>query len=157
MSNPVIGWRDATHTDEPRLKELWAEQHALFAEKAPTVHSEMPDLFYPEGETHHAFYPFRPPILRVRVCEEDGVITSFRIVEAVCEVQVIGGTQNSVRSLGRELPEECHWAREKGFRSGWGLAPREFVKPIERSLRHTPLRVWPNLVLVGCDFSELGD
>jgi hypothetical protein len=96
-------------------------------------------------------------VLRVRVAEEDGIVTAFRITEAVCEVQLIGGTEGVVRSLGRELPEECQWARSKGFRSGWGLAPKELAKPIERSLRHTPLRPWPNLVLIGCDFQELGD
>jgi hypothetical protein len=153
---PVI-WRDAVHADLPRLEELWAEQQVRFKERAPTVHAAMPELFYPEEETHHAFYPFKPPVLRVRVAEQDGVILAARIVEAVCEVQLIGGNEDVVRSLGRELPEECQWARSKGFRSGWGLAPKELAKPIERSLRHTPLRPWPNLVLIGCDFQELGD
>ena len=150
-------WRDATHADAPRIQELWDEQQARFQELAPSVQSKMPPLFYPIEETQHAFYPFRPPILRVRVVEEDGVVTACRIVEAVCEVQLIGGSADVVRSLARELPEECHWAKDKGFRSGWGLAPKELAKPIERSLRHTPLRPWPSLVLVGCDFSELGD
>ena len=153
----MITWRDAVHADLPRIKELWDEQGARFAEKAPYVHSEMPELFYSEGETEHAFYPFKPPVLRVRVEERDGVIISWRMVEAVCEVQQVGGDEMSIRSLGRELPEECQWARAKGFRSGWGLAPREFSKPIERALRHTPLRTWPNLILIGCDFSEIGD
>lgn len=150
-------WRDAVHADEPRIKELWVEQNARLQELAPTVNAPMPDLFYPEAETEHAFYPYRPPVLRVRVAERDGVVIACRVVEAICEVQLIGGDQDVVRSLGRELPEECQWARSKGFRSGWGLAPKELAKPIERALRHTPLRVWPNLVLIGCDFSEVGD
>lgn len=150
-------WRDAVHADLAQIQELWAEQERRLAKLAPTVRSEMPDLFYPEGETGHALYPYKPPVLRVRVEEREGRIVSCRIVEAVCEVQLVGGDQETVRSLGRELPEECQWARAKGFRSGWGLAPKELAKPIERSLRHTPLRVWPNLVLIGCEFSELGD
>lgn len=150
-------WRDAVHADLAQIRELWNEQERRLAELAPTVRADMPELFYPEGETDHALYPYKPPVLRVRVEEREGVVVSCRIVEAVCEVQVIGGDQETVRSLGRELPEECQWARAKGFRSGWGLAPKELAKPIERSLRHTPLRVWPNLVLIGCLFDELGD
>ena len=152
-----VTWRDAVHADEPRIRELWEEQSQKFAKDAPTVRSVMPELFCPEGETHHAFYPFQPPVLRVRVQERDGVITAALYIECVPEVQLIGGDLETVQSLARELPEQCHWAHSKGFRSGWGLAPREFAKPIERNLRHTPLRVWPNLVLIGCEFSELGD
>lgn len=145
------------HADLPRIKELWDEQNAKLAELEPTIQAPMPTLFYPEGETEHAFYPYHPPILRARVAVRDGIVVSCRIVEAVCEVQLIGGDQETVKSLGRELPEECQYFRALGFRSGWGLAPKALAKPIERSLRHTPLRAWPNLVLIGCDFSELGD
>jgi hypothetical protein len=152
-----VTWRDAVHADLPRIKELWDEQNRRLQELEPTVNAPMPELFYPEGETEHAFYPYLPPVLRVRVEERDGIVTACRVVEAICEVQLIGGDQETVRSLGRELPEECQWARAKGFRSGWGLAPKALAKPIERALRHTPLRVWPSLVLIGCDFSELGD
>ena len=150
-------WRDAVHADLARITELWQEQQQKFQELAPTVRSQMPELFYPIEETERVFYPFKPPILRVRVAERDGTIIACRIVESVCEVQLIGGDEEVLRSLGRELPEECQWARAKGFRSGWGLAPKELAKPIERALRHTPLRAWPNLVLIGCEFSELGD
>ena len=152
-----LTWRDATHRDLARIEELWREQEARLRELAPTIEAPLPELFYPEGETEHAFYPYKPPILRVRVAESDGIVVAARMVEAVCEVQLIGGDQETVKTLGRELPEECQWARSKGFRSGWGLAPRALAKPIERSLRHTPLRTWPNLVLIGCDFSELGE
>lgn len=150
-------WRDAVHADLPGIEELWREQELRFHELAPSVRAAMPDFFYPEGETEHAFYPFRPPILRVRVAERDGEIAAALVIEAVCEVQLIGGDEEVVRSLAKELPEECQWARGKGFRSGWGLAPTALSKPIERSLRHTPLRAWTNLVLIGCDFSEIGD
>jgi hypothetical protein len=152
-----VNWRDATHADLASITELWQAQKLRFQTLAPTIHAEMPDLFYPEGETEHAFYPYKPPILRIRVAEHEGVILSCRIVEAVCEVQVIGGDEEVMRSLGRELPEECQWARSKGFRSGWGLAPKAMAGPIARSLRHTPLKPWPNLLLIGCDFTELGD
>lgn len=153
---PVI-WRDAVPSDKAEIERLWREQEEKFRAAAPTVKSSMPELFYGEEESDKPFWPFKPPILRVRVEEREGKLMSCRIVEAVCEVQVIGGDKETVGSLSRELPEECQWARARGFRSGWGLAPREFAKPIERSLRHTPLRVWSNLVLIGCDFSEIGD
>ena len=152
-----VTWRDATHADLPRIQELWEEQQAKFRELAPTIKSDMPEFFYPEAETEHAFYPYKPPILRVRVCEKDGAVIAYKTVEAVCEVQLVGGDEDAVRSLGQELPEECQWARSKGFRSGWGLAPNKLAAPIVRSLRHTPLRPWPDLMLIGCDFSEIGD
>lgn len=152
-----VTWRDAVHADLPRIEELWTSQDVKFRELAPTVNATLPEIFYAEDDTNHAFWPFRPPILRARVAERDGVVTCAVLIEAVCEVQVIGGDEDAMRSLGRELPEDCQWARDKGFRSGWGLAPKAFAKPIERSLRHTPLKAWPNLVLIGCSFEELGD
>lgn len=152
-----VTWRAATHADLPRIQELWKAQEEYFHKLAPTVLSPMPELFYPIEETGHAFYPYKPPILRVQMAEKNGEVVACRIVEAVCEVQLIGGDEDVVRSLAKELPEECQWARSKGFRSGWGLAPRQMAKPIERSLRHTPLRTWPDLILVGCQFEELGD
>jgi hypothetical protein len=152
-----IVWRDAVHADLARIWYLWAEQQERFQSLAPTVHAEMPELFYPEEETEHVFYPFRPPVLRVRVAEQDGMVIACLVIEAVCEVQLVGGNEDVVRSLGRELPEACQWARGKGFRSGWGLAPKKLANPIARSLRHTPLQPWPNLVLIGCDFESLGD
>lgn len=152
-----VSWRPAVHADLPRIQELWDEQQERFRELAPTVSSALPELFYPENEIEHAFFPYKPPILRVQMAEKDGLAVACRIVEAVCEVQLIGGDEDVVRSLGSELPAECQWARSLGFRSGWGLAPKQLAKPIERSLRHTPLKAWPNLVLIGCDFAEIGD
>lgn len=152
-----VVWRDAVHADLPRITELWVAQTARLRDIAPTVNAPMPELFYPVEETDHAFFPFKPPVLRVRVAERDGVVIASRIVEAVCEVQLIGGDQETMHSLGRELPEECHWAKSKGFRSGFGMVPKALKAPILRSLRHTPLQEWPSLTLVGCDFSDLGD
>lgn len=150
-----ITWRNAVREDEPALMDIWERHDVMVRELAPTVKIEHPKLFMPEGES--LWGPYQAPIIMVRVAEREGVAVAFVIVEAVCEVQVIGADQDVIKTLGRELPEECHMARGFGFRSGWGLVPKEIVKPIERSLRHSPLRAWPNLVLVGCDFSELGD
>lgn len=75
-----------------------------------------------------------------------------------CSITMLGLCATVVKATPpSELPEECQWARAKGFRSGWGLAPKELAKPIERALRHTPLRAWPNLTLIGCEFAEIGD
>ncbi len=151
-----VVWRDATHADLPRILELWAEQQERFAGTGVKV--DQPVLFYPEGDTEHAFYPYRPPIARVRVAENDGVITGFKTIECVCEVSVVTGDKEVMESLPIELTEDARWAKAKGFRSGWGLAPARFAKALARFLRKYPyIRPWPSLTPVGIDLSELGD
>ena|SRR5258708_1543279 len=152
---PVI-WRDAVHADLPRIKELWDEQDARFADTGVPV--DRPTLFYPEGETERAFYPYKPPVVNVVVAEEDGVITGWRYTEVVCEVCIVTGSEAVMKSLGNELTREAHWAKAKGFRSGWGLVNTKFVKAMSRFLRNHPhIRPWRSLTPVGIDFSELGD
>lgn len=152
----MLTWRDATRADIPAIEQVWDRHEAMIREMAPTVKVDRPKLFMPEGQ-EGPWGICQPPVIRVRVAEQDGVIIAFRKVELVPEVELIGADQEAVKTLGKELPEECQWARNWGFRSGWGLVPKELAKPIERSLRHTPLRAWPNLTLIGCSFDELGD
>jgi hypothetical protein len=149
-------WRDAVHADLPAIEKLWQEQQQRFHEMAPTVKSEMPVLFLPEGQTGPCGI-FQPPILRVRVAERDGEIIASRVVEAVCEVQLIGGDQEVVNSLGKELPEECQWAKSRGFRSGLGSDPKGIGKAHRAKPAAHAFAASGNVVLIGCDFSELGD
>lgn len=147
-------WRDATREDLPEIERLWDEQELRFA--GTSVKVDRPQLFADAGGSQ-VFAPCRPPIMRLRVAIEDGKITGFRYVEAVPEVCLVTGSETVMRSLPQELVEECHYFRNLGFRSGWGLVPVKFAKTLGRFLRATPLRVWENLRLIGCDFSELGD
>jgi len=152
----MIQWRPAVHADLPRILELWNEQEDRFTGTGVPV--DHPELFYPVGETHHAFYPYKPPVLNVAVAEEDGVITGFRYTEAVCEVSIVTGSQQVMRSLGNELTKEAHWAKGKGFRSGWGLVPSKFIRAVAYLLRPFPhIRAWRSLTPIGINFSELGD
>ena len=151
-----VVWRPAVHADLPRIMELWRDQEARF--NGTDVPVDRPQLFYPEGETHHAFYPYKPPVLNVAVAEEDGVVTGFRLTEAVPEVSVITGSREVMRSIGDELTREAHWAKSKGFRSGWGLIPSKFVGAFAHFLKKYPhIRPWKSLTPVGINFNELGD
>jgi hypothetical protein len=151
-----VTWRDAVHADLPRIMELWDEQDRRFEGTGVAV--DRPELFYPEGETQHAFYPYKPPILRVRIAEVDGEIVGFKYQEAVPETCVVTGNEDAMKTLGNELTEDAHWAKSKGFRSGWGLIPSKFIDGMRYFLRRHPhIRPWKSLTPVGIDFSELGD
>lgn len=110
-------WRDAVHADLPRIMELWDEQEARFSGTGVPV--DRPDLLYPEGEVDHFFYPYKPPVMRVRVAVEDGIITGFKYNEAVLETCVVTGSAEVMKTMGNELTEDAHWFKAKGFRSGW--------------------------------------
>jgi hypothetical protein len=150
----TVEWRDATPADLPDIDRLWDEQEIRF--QGTNVKVDRPQLFAGPDDSQ-AFAPYRPPIMRLRVAIEKGKITGFRYVEAVPEVTLVTGSEAVMRSLARELVEECHYFRNKGFRSGWGLVPVKFARSLGRFLRTTPLRVWENLRLIGCDFTDLGD
>lgn len=100
---------------------------------------------------------YKPPIMRLRVAEKNGQIVGFRYVEAVPEVCLVTGDEDVMKTLGRELTEECYLFKSLGFRSGWGLVPEKFAKALARFTRYSPVRLWKGLRLIGCDFSELGD
>jgi hypothetical protein len=152
---PVM-WRPATHADLPRILELWTDQEQRF--DGTGVGVDRPELFYPEGDIAQPFYPYRWPVMRVFVAEEDGVITGFRYTENVPEVCIVTGSREVMRSVGNELTREAHWAKEAGFRSGWGLIPKKFVTAFAHFLKNYPhIRPWRSLTPVGIDFSELGD
>lgn len=152
---PVV-WRPAVHADLARLKELWNDQEARFG--GTNVPVDMPELFYPEGETDHFGYPFRPPVLNVTVAEEEGVITGFQYSEAVPEVCVVTGSREVMRTMGTRLTEEAHKFKQLGFRTGWGLIPSKFVGAFAHFLKKYPhIRPWRSLTPVGINFSELGD
>jgi hypothetical protein len=151
-----VVWRPAVHADLPRILELWAEQEKRFGDTGVPV--DRPELFYAEGDRDHAFYPYKPPVINVVVAEQDGVITGWRYTEAVCEVCVVTGSREVMRSMGTELTREAHWAKAKGFRSGLGLIPKKFVGAFAHFLRAYPhIRPWRSLTPVGIDFKELGD
>lgn len=151
-----IVWRDACHADLLRIQELWDAQETRFAGTGVPV--DRPKLFYPEGETGHFFYPYFPPVMRVRVAERDGLIVGFKYNEAVLETCVITGEKEVMETMGNELTADAHWFKDKGFRSGWGLIPSRFVKVFARFLRkHPHIRPWKSLTPVGINFQELGD
>ncbi|HEY6349689.1 MAG TPA: hypothetical protein VI636_09790 [Candidatus Angelobacter sp.] len=155
--NNVI-WRDAVQADLPSILELWNEQEERFAESSVRV--DRPQLFWEQNETRPPGWRYRPPIMRLRVAEKDGPprrIVGFRYVEAVPEVCLVTGDEDVMKTLGKELTEECHLFKSLGFRSGWGLVPEKFAKALARFTRYSPVRLWKNLRLIGCDFSELGD
>jgi len=157
MNNNVI-WRDAVLADLPRILELWQEQEQRFA--GTQVKVDRPQLFFDEGEEPPAGWLYKPPIMRVRVAEKPGPpprIVGFRYVEAVPEVCLVTGDEDVMKTLARELTEECHLFKSLGFRSGWGLVPEKFAKALARFTRYSPVRLWKNLRLIGCDFSDLGD
>lgn len=153
MSN--ITWRDAVRVDLPRILELWDEQEERFASTAVRV--DRPQLFWNEDEARTPGWTYRPPILRLRVAEKDGHMVGFRYVEAVPEVCLVTGDEEVMKTLGKELTEECYLFKSLGFRSGWGLVPEKFAKTLARFTRYSPVRLWKNLRLIGCDFSDLGD
>ncbi|HEY6250810.1 MAG TPA: hypothetical protein VI685_12690 [Candidatus Angelobacter sp.] len=152
--NKVI-WRDAVRADLPRILELWDEQEERFAESSVRV--DRPQLFWEEGETGTPGWRYRPPIMRLRVAEKNGQIVGFRYVEAIPEVCLMTGDEDVMKTLAKELTEECHLFKSLGFRSGWGLVPERFAKALARFTRYSPVRLWKNLRLIGCDFRDLGD
>jgi len=154
MKNTVT-WRDAVRADLPRILELWDEQERRFADTQVKV--DRPQLFWPEEANLPAGWPYKPPIMRLRVAEKGGRIVGFRYVEAVPEVCLVTGDEDVMKTLARELTEECYLFKSLGFRSGWGLVPEKFAKALSRFTRYSPVRLWKNLRLIGCDFSELGD
>ena len=151
----LITWRDAVHTDFPRILELWDEQEERFA--GSSVRVDRPQLFWEEGETATPGWRYRPPIMRLRVAEEEGRIVGFRYVEAVPEVCLVTGDEEVMKTLAKELTEECLLFKSLGFRSGWGLVPEKFAKTLARFTRYSPVRLWKNLRLIGCDFKDIGD
>ena len=150
-----VTWRDAVRADLPRILELWDEQEKRFAETGVRV--DRPQLFWNEGEPHPAGWFYRAPIMRLRVAEKDGRIVGFRYVEAVPEVCLVTGDEDVMKTLGKELTEECHLFKSLGFRSGWGLVPEKFAQALARFTRYSPVRLWKGLRLIGCDFKDLGD
>lgn len=151
-----VVWRDAVHADLPRIQELWAEQEARFADTGVPV--DRPQLFYAEDETDRPFFPYKPPVVRVQVAEEDGVITAFKYQEAVLETCVVTASAEVMKTIGIALTVDAQWAKSKGFRSGWGLIPTKFAKAFARFLRPFPhIRPWRSLTPVGINFEELGD
>ena len=175
MKTTVI-WRDAEPADLPRILELWDEQENRFA--STQVRVDRPQLFWenpgnrPEATGHSEKqtqeqnlqsedtsrgWRYKPPIMRLRVAEKNGQIVGFRYVEAVPEVCLVTGDEDVMKTLGRELTEECYLFKSLGFRSGWGLVPEKFAKALARFTRYSPVRLWKGLRLIGCDFGELGD
>jgi len=150
-----ITWRDAVRADLPHILELWDEQEERFAET--TVRVDRPQLFWDEGEVSVPGWRYRPPIMRLRVAEKSGKVVGFRYVEAVPEVCLVTGDEDVMKTLAKELTEECHLFKSLGFRSGWGLVPEKFAKALARFTRYSPVRLWKNLRLIGCDFRDLGD
>lgn len=185
MKSSVI-WRDAVPADLPRILELWDEQEKRFASTAvrvdrPQLFWENPgnrpstarrDLRQVTGDRQTQEPPqnlqrqatsgipgwrYKPPIMRLRVAEKDRKIVGFRYVEAVPEVCLITGDEDVMKTLGKELTEECYLFKSLGFRSGWGLVPEKFANALARFTRYSPVRLWKGLRLIGCDFSDLGD
>lgn len=153
---PEVAWRDAVHADLPKILELWDAQDARFAGTGVPV--DRPELFYAEDDRDHFFFPYKPPVVRVRVAECGGEIVGWKYQEAVLETCVITGDKEVMESIGNELTDDAHWAKGKGFRSGWGLIPQKFVNAFARFLRkHPHIRPWRSLTPVGINFSELGD
>jgi hypothetical protein len=150
MKNTVT-WRDAEPADLPRILELWDEQEKRFA--STQVRVDRPQLFWAPHEQRTPGWPYKPPIMRLRVAEKEGKIVGFRYVEAV----PITGDEDVMKTMGKELTEECYLFKSLGFRSGWGLVPEKFAKTLARFTRYSPVRLWKGLRLIGCDFSELGD
>lgn len=153
-----IAWRDAVRADLPRILELWDEQEQRFADTSVPV--DRPQLFWNEDEVPTPGWRYRPPIMRLRVAVKEGTpaqIVGFRYVEAVPEVCLVTGDEGVMKTLARELTEECHLFKSLGFRSGWGLVPEKFAKALARFTRYSPVRLWKNLRLIGCDFRDLGD
>ena len=150
-----ITWRPAVPADLPHIERLWREQQARFRDTYIKV--DRPELFATESDAATPFYPYKPPVIRVRVAEKDGVMVGFRYVEAIPEVCLVTGDEDVMKTLGRELTEECYWAKSLGFRSGWGLVPEKFARALARFTRYSPVRLWNRLKLIGCDFTELGD
>jgi hypothetical protein len=151
----TVTWRDAIPTDLPRILELWDEQEKRFA--STNVRVDRPGLFFAPEDDRPAGWRYKPPIMRMRVAEKGGVIVGFRYVEAVPEVCLVTGDEDVMKTLGKELTEECYLFKSLGFRSGWGLVPEKFANALARFTRYSPVRLWKGLRLIGCDFSDLGD
>lgn len=151
-----VTWRDATHADEPRILELWNEQDTRF--EGTQVPVDRPILFCPVDQRDAVCYPYQPPVIRVRVAEEEGVIQGFKYLEVVPEMCLVTGSREVMRSIGRELTEDAHWLKQKNFRSGWGLIPKKFISAFAHFLKPYPhIRPWTSLTPVGVNFEELGD
>ncbi len=150
----IVQWRAAVPEDLPGIERLWNEQEERFRGTQTKV--DRPQLFCAENDSR-AFFPYRAPVMRVRVAEKDGVLVGFRYVEAIPEVCLVTGDEDAMKTLAAELTEECHWAKALGFRSGWGLVPEKFARTLGRFTRYSPVRIWSKLKLIGCDFTELGD
>jgi hypothetical protein len=152
----AVTWRPAVHADLPRILELWADQEQRFDGTGVPV--DRVPLFAAEDDQANPLYPFRFPIVRVRVAEEDGVITGFKYQEVVFETCVVTGSAAVMKTMGVELTEDAHWAKAQGTRSGWGLIPKKFVNAFAHFLKRYPhIRPWRSLTPVGINFEELGD
>lgn len=147
----AIGDREDQSQNQDEKQNQKQEQHRQQHRKNVVTGEELPTQAQPAG------WRYRPPIMRLRVAEKAGQIVGFRYVEAVPEVCLVTGDEDVMKTLGRELTEECYLFKRLGFRSGWGLVPEKFAKALARFTRYSPVRLWNGLRLIGCDFSELGD
>lgn len=151
-----IAWRPAKHADGPRILELWDEQGQRF--DGTGVGVDRPQLFSPEGDTSRPFYPYCFPVMHVAVAEENGRVMGFQYTECIPEVCVVTGSREVMRTVGTRLTEEALWAKQEGFRSGWGLIPKKFIGAFAHFLKRYPhIRPWKSLTPVGINFQELGD
>lgn len=151
-----VTWRPATHADLPRILELWDEQERRF--EGTGVPVDRPELFRTEGHSDRPWYPYCPPVVRVRVAERDGEIVMWKYQELVPETCIVGSDKEAMETIGNELTEDAHWLKSVGFRSGWGLIPKRFIGVFARFLRkHPHIRPWKSLTPVGVNFEELGD
>lgn len=96
--------------------------------------------------------------MHVAVAEEDGIVMGFQYTECIPEVCVVTGSREVMRTIGTRLTEEALWAKQEGFRSGWGLIPKKFINAFAHFLKRYPhIRPYRSLTPVGIDFEELGD
>jgi hypothetical protein len=165
VDRPQLFWEQSKAGDRQQASGNRKNANALaqfHSCSSPTGNHK--ELKNPDVETLHgnvserpAGWRYKPPIMRLRVAEKEGQIVGFRYVEAVPEVCLVTGDEDVMKTLGRELTEECYLFKSLGFRSGWGLVPEKFANALARFTRYSPVRLWKGLRLIGCDFSELGD
>lgn len=152
----MVKWRPAVLSDLPRIEELWLEQDGRFDGTGVPV--DRPQLFSPEDDRSHPFYPYRWPVCHVAVAEEEGLVAGFQYTEFIGEVCVVTGSREVMRTIGNRLTDEAQWAKSQGLRSGWGLIPKKFIQAFAHFLHRYPhIRPWKDLTPVGINFSELGD